>query len=404
MNQNNRPGGDDNWDFYSVTNVNTENRRTGNHGSRKAPPRKKVKRYGKGYVAFMNLFLSFLLIVSILGTGVSALALYGDFSESGDAKVDMSSIAKSESEDVVYFLVAGMDAGESLTDIMMVVCFDIKANTANVMQIPRDTFIGSDVPSGKMNAVYGLAPREEGQSNINAMLRRINDYFGLPVDHYITVNLSAFRDIVDAVGGVDVYVPSNIYNAFNSKKERYTFEEGMHHMDGSQAEAFVRHRKSYSMGDLGRVQAQRNFYAAFIKKCLDMSYTQMATAAKDVYDDISTDMKLVDILAYAKLAQKLSVEKINFHAVPGQSGTYSVNGGQALSYYSIHKQDYVDLINRYFMPYSDPITVDSLAIQELHTTYYNNVIEDTTGLGKYLNEEVPEEVVDEMMNETEDYQ
>ncbi|MBR4867983.1 MAG: hypothetical protein IKU10_02405 [Clostridia bacterium] len=75
-----------------------------------------------------------------------------------------------------------------------------------------------------------------------------------------------------------------------------------------------------------------------------------------------------------------------------------------MSYYSIHKQDYVDLINRYFMPYSDPITVDSLAIQELHTTYYNNVIEDTTGLGKYLNEEVPEEVVDEMMNETEDYQ
>lgn len=366
---------DDGRDIYSST--------TPKRNSSK----KTVKRYRKSYVVAMNVFLSVLLAVCVLGTGLSAFALYGDFSDSGDAGVDMNSIVKSESEDVVYFLVAGMDEGESLTDIMMVVCFDIKANTANVLQIPRDTFIGSDVPSGKMNAVYGLAPKEEGQSKINAMLRRINDYFGLPIDHYITVNLSAFRDIVDAVGGVDVYVPSTIYNAYNSEREKYTFYEGMNHMNGSQAESFVRHRKSYAMGDLGRVQAQRNFYAAFIKKCLGMSYSQMANAASKVYDDISTDMKLVDLLAYAKTAQKLSVDQINFHAVPGQSGTYSVNGGQALSYYSIHKQDYVNLVNQYFMPYSDSITTDSLMIRELHNTYYNNIIEDTTGLDTYLSDE-----------------
>ena len=383
MSQNNQPKHNDNWDFYSVTTVDETNR-----GNRSA--KKKVKRYRKSYIVVMTVLLSLVLAVCLLGTGVSAFALYGDLSDSGDAQVDMDSIIKSESEDVVYFLVAGVDEGESLTDIMMVVCFDIKANTANVMQIPRDTFIGSDVPSGKMNAVYGLAPKEEGQTKINAMLRRINDCFGLPVDHYVTVSLSAFRDIVDAVGGVDVYVPSNIYNAYNSKVESFTFYKGMNHMNGSQAESFVRHRKSYSMGDLGRVEAQRNFYAAFIKKCLEMSYSQMASAATKVYDDISTDMKLVDMLAYAKAAQKLSVDQINFHAVPGQSGTYAVNGGQALSYYSIHKQDYVELVNQYFMPYSDPITADSLMIRELHNTYYNSAIDDQIGLDGYLSEEKEE--------------
>lgn len=349
--------------------------------------KKKEKRYPKGLVVAINTLLSVVLIVSVLGTTACAALLYMDFSDSGDAVADMSEISKSESNDVEYFLVAGTDEGENLTDIMMVVCFDLKANKADILQIPRDTFIGVDVPTSKMNAVYGQAPREEGQTNINVMLRRINDYFGLPIDHYITVTLSAFRDIVDAVGGVDVYVPDTIYNAFNEDRQYFTFEKGMNHFNGEMAEAFVRHRRSYVMGDLGRVKAQRNFYAAFIKKCLNMSYAQMATAATSIYDQVSTDMKLVDILAFAQTAQNLKVENIKFHAVPGQSGTYSVNGRQALSYYSIHKQEYVDLINQYFMPYSAPITVESLMIDELHTTYQQSYIEDEENMTGYLSEE-----------------
>ncbi len=349
--------------------------------------KKKDKRYPKGLVIAINTLLSVVLVVSILGTTACAALLYMDFSDSGDAIADMSEISKSQSNDVEYFLVAGTDEGENLTDIMMIVCFDLKANKADILQIPRDTFIGVDVPTSKMNAVYGQAPREEGQTNINVMLRRINDYFGLPIDHYITVTLSAFRDIVDAVGGVDVYVPDTIYNAFNEDRQYFTFQKGMNHFNGEMAEAFVRHRRSYVMGDLGRVKAQRNFYAAFIKKCLNMSYTQMATAATSIYDQVSTDMKLVDILAFAKTAQNLKVENIKFHAVPGQSGTYSVNGRQALSYYSIHKQEYVDLINQYFMPYSNPITADSLLIDELHTTYQQSYIEDEENMTGYLSEE-----------------
>ena len=355
--------------------------------SEKVRSPKKEKRYPKGIVIAINTLLSVILVISVLGTTACAALLYMDFSDSGDAVADMSEISKSQSNDVEYFLVAGTDEGENLTDIMMVVCFDLKGNKANILQIPRDTFIGVDVPTSKMNAVYGQAPREEGQTNINVMLRRINDYFGLPIDHYITVTLSAFRDIVDAVGGVDVYVPDTIYNAFNEDRQYFTFEKGMNHFNGEMAEAFVRHRRSYAMGDLGRVRAQRNFYAAFIKKCLNMSYTQMATAATSIYDQVSTDMKLVDILAFAKIAQNLKVENIKFHAVPGQSGSYSVNGRKPLSYYSIHKQEYADLINQYFMPYSDPITPESLMIDELHTTYQQSYIEDEENMTGYLSEE-----------------
>lgn len=345
---------------------------------------KPVKRYRKGVVALVNTLLALVLVVCLLGTGACAALLYWDFSDSGNVEADLSDVVKSESEDVVYFLVAGMDEGETLTDIMMVVCYDIKAGKASILQIPRDTFIGVDVPTGKMNAVYGRAPREEGQTNINAMLRRINDSFGLPVDHYITVTLSAFRDIVDAVGGVDVYVPSTIRNAWDQQRNHYTFNEGMNHMNGSMAEAFVRHRKSYAMGDLGRVKAQRSFYAAFIQKCLDMNYGQMAAAATSIYDKVSTDMKLVDILAYAKHAQKLGAKNVEFYALPGQGGMFRLQNWGTLSYYSIHKQEYADLLNEYFMPYAKtPVTAESLRIDELHTTYFENYIEDAP-ISEYL--------------------
>ena len=350
-------------------------------------PSKKGNLYSLGLVVCINILLSVVLITSVLGATICGVVLNKDFSDSGDVVADMKNVVRSESEDVQYFLVAGTDESDRLTDIMMVVCFDLKANTANILQIPRDTFIGIDVPTKKMNAVYGQAPREQGQTNINVLLRRINDYFGLPIDHYITVTLSAFRDIVDAVGGVDVYVNDTIYNAFNSKREYFTFEKGMNHFDGSKAEAYVRHRKSYVMGDLGRVRAQRNFYAAFIEKCLNMSYSQMASVATSIYDQISTDMKLVDILAFAELAQAIPMEKIKFHAVPGQTGMFSVNGGQVLSYFSIHKTEYVELINKTFMPYSKGIAVDQIKIQELHTQYEGTYIEDKDSIKDYLGNE-----------------
>ena len=347
----------------------------------------KIKRpkYNKGIVICINILLCVLLIVSAGGSAFCSIILYKDFSDSGNVVADMQDVVTSQSEDVQYFLVAGTDESERLTDIMMVVCFDIKANKANILQIPRDTFIGTDVTTHKMNAVYGSASRKEGQTNINVLLRRINDYFGLPIDHYITVTLKAFRDIVDTVGGVDVYVPDTIYNAFNSARERYTFEKGMNHFDGAKAEAFVRHRKSYAMGDLGRVKAQRSFYAAFIEKCLSMSAGEAASVATKIYDQVSTDMKLVDVLAFVKLAQGISMNNIRFHAVPGQTGMYSINDGQALSYFSIHKEEYAKLVNTYFMPYSDGISADQLLIQELHSNYEETYIVDKEDITGYLN-------------------
>ena len=342
----------------------------------------KKEKVSKKKRIIINVILSVVLAVSLVFDAGALVLMLEPTESSAGAKKEMENVVKSDNKDVTYFLVVGTDEGSTLTDIMMLVCFDHGAKKINILQIPRDTYIGSDIPTGKINATYGAA--KEGESKINFLMKRINTHLGLPIDHYVTVSIPAFRKVVDAVGGVDVYVPKSM-SSYDSFDVLHHFSEGMNHLNGNEAEAFVRHRQSYAMGDLGRVEAQRNFYAAFLKAIMEMSYGEMASVATKCYSDFNTSMAIGTIIGYAQEVQKMSMDDIQIFSVPGQSGTFAPNG-QALSYYSIHKQEFVDLINEHFLPYEryEKVTQD-LQINELHNTYYQGVLDnEDSHLGDYV--------------------
>ena len=367
--------------------------RSGSSGGRQNDRSRNPKKGSRGKRVAVNVALSLVLVICIGLTAVCIkypklpTIIFGGLRRDNNESVEqqMEDVVNSPTEDVSYFLVTGTDLSGDLTDIIMVVCFNIKDKTVNILQIPRDTYIGSDIDSGKINAVYESA--KEGQSRINVLMKRINDYLGLPIDHYAVVSISAFREIVDVLGGIDVDVPVEM-DANDTEEVLYHYKKGRNHLTGGMAEAFVRHRDSYAMGDLGRVEAQRNFYAAFIKEVLSMSLTQMAGVADKCYDDITTDMSVGTILSYASALKGMNMDSISFYAVPGQPGYYSPQGVQR-SYYSIHKKEYVELINEHFMPYSDRLlTVDDIKIKELHTQYEPSYLtNDDTGIGQYVGEQ-----------------
>lgn len=263
--------------------------------------------------------------------------------------------------------------------------FDHGNNALNILQIPRDTFIGTDIPSGKVNAVYGNATK--GESKIEFLIRRINAYFGLPIDHYVLVHLSAFRTVVDAVGGVDIDIPNRITVNDSGSRQEYTLGPGLTHLNGNQAEGFVRNRsgKGYGSGDMARVEAQRRFYAAFAKKVMDMGMASMVRIVTSCYDQFKTDMTVGQLLGYAKEMKQVGLDNIKIYAVPGQGGYYTPPGmRQELSYFSIHKDDYVDLINEHFLPYSPHITESQLKIIELHTSKTQSWIKGEEGFSSLV--------------------
>lgn len=327
---------------------------------------------------WVNVIASLILTFSIIINAASGVALwmFGQgfddlFGENANDQTveegEFEDLIYSEDENVSYILVVGVDPGETLTDIIIVACIDHKRDTLNFLQIPRDTYIGDDVPTKKVNAVHGN-PRP-GEKQINALRRRLSSYFGIPLDHYVKFTVKGFSNVIDALGGVTVNIETpnadgiDVMNPFT--KEHMRIGPGVTKLTGPQAVGFVRKRTGvkdgYVKGDIDRIEAQREVYVALAKKLQSMSVSQMASIAKNCYNEITTDMTIGQILGYADEVQGIPMEKMGIYAVPGQFATYN-----RLSMWSPHKDEYIEIFNTYFNPYGMPITEDDIQMIELH--------------------------------------
>ena len=302
---------------------------------------------------------------------------------------------------VVNILILGLDDGESLSDVMMLATFDLENKRTNILQIPRDTWVGTDYPTGKMNAVYG-SPKsytwcekcgaevngsgvEVGkhvdcgtevilrkESKIGSIINVINDRLGLPVDQYVILTVKGLRDMVDAVGGVDVDVPRRIPIVGGH------LEPGYQHLDGYKAERLVRHRGDYRMGDLDRIKVQRTFLAGFAQKLKDMSLVSLVQTGTRLLGnrDIMTSFSIIKAQPLAKVGLEMNMDNVMIYQLPGEPFD------DGLSYYSIHKEETLELINEYFNLYRDEdLTMDDITLEERANLYEFN--QDNKTFDKY---------------------
>ncbi len=275
-----------------------------------------------------------------------------------DNKLDQDIITPNEIRDkAVNILVVGIDYTEKagsnrgkLTDMIMVANFDMAAGKINALRIPRDSYIGEDISTGKINAVYG----SKSSGGIDGLAKRINKTLDLTIDHYVTVNMDGFVNIVNAIGGVEMDVPISFY------LEGVKIEKGLQTLNGIQAEKVVRERYSYPTGDFGRIDMQNQFMQALIKKCFGMSKTQIVSMAPTLIKEVTTDLTLGELLGYYNELMKVDMSNISFHILPTNSAWK--NG---LAMQSIQREQTADLLNAYFRPYSDPVPAEELGILEL---------------------------------------
>lgn len=316
----------------------------------------------KKHLIITNVLLSILLVISTISFTATALLeskiLQDRDIDSQEEAGKFEDIIVSPNENVSYFLVCGVDLSENLTDIIMVVCYDTANNEASILQIPRDTFVG-DVPSGKINAVYGN-PRE-GESKIKALIRCINSKFGIPIDHYVTVTVGGTEKVIDAIGGLDITLDRNFKLVDDSRKPEQVkyFEKGKVHLDGQWATALIRNRKNTDGGsDMGRLKNQRSIYAALLKQLTKITFSEATEIVTKCMNEVSTDLPLGLALGYAEKVNQLKLDKVQIMSLPGQSAT--ING---LSCWVCHKQETVDMLNEYFRPYeTELLTADKLSI------------------------------------------
>ena len=225
------------------------------------------------------------------------------------------------------YLLLGVDAVSSSSDVILIAHVDEEGKGMRLLQLPRDTYTADH---GKLNSLYAAAAvqaKKEGKSASDASeagARALSDFlseaFGLSLDGYAVITLDDFRRIVDNVGGVEVTLPADLDYDDPAQDLHIHLKAGTHLLSGKDAEGLVRCRSAYLTADYGRMDAQKIFMTAFLKKLkTDLSFGQLFSLVTTTYRHVKTDITLKEALSIGKKMLSASLEDFSFASLKGKS-------------------------------------------------------------------------------------
>lgn len=261
-------------------------------------------------------------------------------------------------DEVYNFLVIGHDRVATLADVIMLINYDVKAGTVAIMQLPRDTYFAGDSNKPALNvqfsAYYNRAVNA-GEKNPAAVAAEkfavvLEQNLCINIHYTAVMNLDGFVDIVNAIDGVDLYIPYDMDYEDPEQDLYIHFKKGQAHLNGSDAEKFVRFRDSYVQADIGRSNAQKLFLAAFIEKAKNsVSVTNVSlltSLVTEVISNLTTDISVADAVYFAKNALSVDMSKITMLTIPGDT---------VHAYYVINRDATLAAINAHFNVYDNDI-------------------------------------------------
>ena len=232
---------------------------------------------------------------------------------------------------VMNILAVGSDArGDhylyGLADIIRLVRVDFVKAQVGILEVPRDLWV--DIPEisdhygitqGKLNQAYlygnkGLGYYEGTDQGPGLLARTLNLNFGARPDHYLAVNMITFRNIVDAVGGIDVDLPEEISVRSPSNPKGFAIPEGQHHIDGETA-LWVARIREYST--FSRADNQNIIMCALYKKMMSPAVVPaVPQLVKDFNRYVQTDLSPEQINQLACLANEMNGTGVFFASLP----------------------------------------------------------------------------------------
>ena len=288
----------------------------------------------------LTVFVIVFVFSAVFVLAATALKSQRDKQEAinSESKSDLSTTIADKKINVA---ILGTDADEIHSDVNIVVSFDTETGEASFVSVPRDTqvFMSESMMlemqnSGRSDYIptkYGtkgecklceLYAYAGPEKNNEYVVQALESLLNVDIDHYIQINLNAFKEIVDAVGGVDMYVPMDMYwDMRDNGGPLINLKEGQQHLDGDKAEKLVRFRKGYAQQDVGRVSTQQDFIIALISKILDSENVigDLTKTINAVYKYVTTDVSLGDCISYLKYIPLVDITKISMETIPGEA-------------------------------------------------------------------------------------
>lgn len=226
--------------------------------------------------------------------GIKAAFLFTSTFDEVHTGDEIDKVEEKDGEITINALVMGLDKDETRTDTLLFVSYSSKTGKCFVMSIPRDTYVYVDGRATLINAAYGMGGAE-------LTINKVKELTGLPVNYYVVFTFKDFRNVIDALGGVEFDVrPEGYYYDDPYQDLHINIPGGRQILDGKMAEGLVRFRADYARADLERVEVQQKLISAIIEQKFNAKY--IASLPK-IYNTLKTSLKsnlaLNDILSYS---------------------------------------------------------------------------------------------------------
>lgn len=170
-------------------------------------------------------------------------------------------------------LISGNDSYGSLnevsrSDVNMLVTINPKTSTILMTSIPRDYYIPFVCGADSGNCVDGMKDKltHTGLYGLETTEKSLEELFGITINYHVRVNFSSLVNLVDALGGIDVYVDKGLEVETFYVNSTPGVKAGKNHLDGERALAFARERYAYVDGDVQRVKNQQQVLTQIVKK------------------------------------------------------------------------------------------------------------------------------------------
>lgn len=242
------------------------------------------------------------------------------------------------------------DNGAARTDTIILMHIPASHDKAYLVSIPRDLYV--PVPKsadGKFGGVRAKINAAYAWGGPPLMVQTVEGFTGVRIDHVVIIDFFGFKDVTDALGGVDLFIERDVKSIHTPFRQ---FKKGTQHLNGEEALDYVRQRYQFPDGDFARVRHQQEFLRALMDKAVSTgtvtnpaklnAFLKAATKAMTVDQSFS----LVDMALQFK---SLRSDKLTFMTSP-YSGTDTINGEsvvlsnreKALTLYEAMKADTMD--------------------------------------------------------------
>jgi LCP family protein required for cell wall assembly len=240
-----------------------------------------------------------LLFISIAGLSFSAWNLYNTFTSDGIGS------------ERINILLLGSDARtpehNGYTDSITILSIDKKTKEIFLLSIPRDTMV--QIPGrgvGKINSAYAYG-------DINTTKTAVENFLNVRIDYYILVDFTSFKEMVDTLGGINMYVEPHI----SAVRPELNGKTGMSRLTGSEALVVLRFRQD-SESEGGRMKRHREAIKAITDEILKPSnLLKLPMILNQLRQNVKTDIPPVETTVIEKLIAGFDIGNAKIEVVPG---------------------------------------------------------------------------------------